>query len=43
VISSRLGEFVQDVDDRHDLVIIDLRKESVVAAAEQITREAAKS
>ena len=41
LISWRICQFSQDCNDRHDLVIIDLRKESVVAAAEQITREAA--
>ena len=40
--SWRLAQFIRRCDER-ELEIIDLRKESVVAAAEQITREAVES
>ena len=39
--SWRLGRFLKSCDERHEYVIIDLRKASIVAEAEQITREAA--
>ena len=40
--SWRLGRFLKEIDERHEeFVIIDLRKASIVAEAEQIAREAA--
>ena len=42
--SWRLGRFLKEIDERHEeFVIIDLRKASIVAEAEQIAREAAES
>ena len=41
--SWRLGQFLKACDERHEYVIIDLRKASIVAEAEQIAREAAES
>ena len=43
LLSFRLAKFIKECDEREELVIIDLRKESVVAAAEKITREAVES
>jgi hypothetical protein len=41
LLSWRLGKFLKGCDERHEYVIIDLRKQSVVAEAERIVREAA--
>ena len=38
--SWKLAKFLKACDERHEYVVIDLRKASVVAEAERITREA---
>jgi hypothetical protein len=40
--SWKLAKFLKACDERHEYVVIDLRKASVVAEAERICQEAAK-